>query len=1148
MLGFGFNKTKILASAEKNAKQGRLQNAIADYEKILKEEPNDLNVLNTIGDLYARVGNVEQATAYFQRVGDAYAGEGFTVKAIAMYKKLTKQNPNATAVVLKLAELYAQQGLNNDARVQYTAVAELHMRNGEAEAAAGVFQKILDLDPDNPQMQGRLAEIYGRLGKKIEARDVYFRSAQTLRARGALDACDEALGRTLAQDPTFSQALLLRGQVRLDANDAKGAVQSLEQLPDLDSRPEALRVLLRAYLKLGQRAEAEPAARKLLTIFNDTSGVSAFGDWLMNAGDFEAALQCYDEYATQLLTVNAAGLLDALHKIIGPLKNSSRALETLSALFQKAGNTTHLAEVTELLAHASVQDGALEKARDLYHKLAEMEPENPLHMQNYNQILSRLEADSGAPPLQSEEGEQALMADELDDAGSNIEQKYSEELGIALQNAFTDAELFESYNLPARAIPPLEAMLSRAPRDLQLNRRLGTLYVRAGRFAEAAQRCKVLELVYGQAGHQQEAKQFGELAAKYAAQTGSTVETGAVSPVTPETGGSDVSLLDWALPTDVEMAPPASAPSEATLAKAPAPEPAALQTDAVAHEIDLSDEWERVLAEQSGTVPGENETAAPAVEELPADEAPSLSSVMEAALGDLVEEARFYLSQSMVEEARAALSRAESLSPKAQVVRELRKELEGLPSTGQNVEISEIEVIQTPETNEATSVLPLEPGLLEVFGEAEPVEQLPPGGEGEISEVAAAAEVDLIAPPPALPSDFPAEEALGGETLLEAEIEAEPSTNETEEPAVTLPPDELEAGVSAPASVEEEAPQPPAEPASELGEDLLTDLVAALSIPSDLAMPPAEQESAPPVETQQADVLPAAEPAEVPAEPGSDGSQTEAPGLETGAELETGVPPTSAEEPMAEGPAKSPDVLSDFVLDLEESLGSDFALALPETKSVGPAQAPPSLAPPATMAHAETPAAVPPAGEHPQPIAVASASAVVPPAPPVSTPPGAIDTVLEDGSNATSGLAGLFAEFKQEVEATTGENDDPETHYNLGVAFKEMGLLDEAIGELQKVCKAIEQGHSFSQVIEAYTWLADCFVQNGMPEAGVHWYEKALQMPGLDNEGVMAIHYELACAYEAAGDLAAARCHFMRVLSINIDYRDVSERIKNLKS
>src|SRR5512142_2915560 len=96
---FGFNKTKVLSAAERFVQQGKLQAAIAEYEKIAKQDPKDLTVLNTVGDLYARLGNTERAAGYFRKVGDAYAADGFTVKAIAMYKKLTKLTPGATDCV-----------------------------------------------------------------------------------------------------------------------------------------------------------------------------------------------------------------------------------------------------------------------------------------------------------------------------------------------------------------------------------------------------------------------------------------------------------------------------------------------------------------------------------------------------------------------------------------------------------------------------------------------------------------------------------------------------------------------------------------------------------------------------------------------------------------------------------------------------------------------------------------------------------------------------------------------------------------------------------------------------------------------------------------------------------------------------------------
>src|SRR6516164_3264455 len=118
-LGFGFNKAKVLAQAEKFVQQDKLPNAIAEYEKIVKEDPKDLTILNTVGDLYARVGDNERAAHYFKKVGEQYAQEGFTVRAIAIYKKLTKLSPGNFEIISKLGELYSQQGLFNDARTQY---------------------------------------------------------------------------------------------------------------------------------------------------------------------------------------------------------------------------------------------------------------------------------------------------------------------------------------------------------------------------------------------------------------------------------------------------------------------------------------------------------------------------------------------------------------------------------------------------------------------------------------------------------------------------------------------------------------------------------------------------------------------------------------------------------------------------------------------------------------------------------------------------------------------------------------------------------------------------------------------------------------------------------------------------------------------
>jgi tetratricopeptide (TPR) repeat protein len=145
----------------------------------------------------------------------------------------------------------------------------------------------------------------------------------------------------------------------------------------------------------------------------------------------------------------------------------------------------------------------------------------------------------------------------------------------------------------------------------------------------------------------------------------------------------------------------------------------------------------------------------------------------------------------------------------------------------------------------------------------------------------------------------------------------------------------------------------------------------------------------------------------------------------------------------------------------------------------------------------------------------------------------------------------MFDDLKGELEedtVTTSTDQDPETHYNLGVAFREMGLLDEAIGELQKVCQITDKGQPFPHLMQTYTWLAQCFLDKGVPEAAVRWYQQALNVPNIDDETRVAVHYELASAYEAAQNRGEALNHFLQVYSTNIDYRDVAERIKALRS
>ena len=152
--------------------------------------------------------------------------------------------------------------------------------------------------------------------------------------------------------------------------------------------------------------------------------------------------------------------------------------------------------------------------------------------------------------------------------------------------------------------------------------------------------------------------------------------------------------------------------------------------------------------------------------------------------------------------------------------------------------------------------------------------------------------------------------------------------------------------------------------------------------------------------------------------------------------------------------------------------------------------------------------------------------------------PGSTNGDLEAGP-----LKEVFEEFRAELGEMGAEDEDLETHYNLGIAFREMGLLEEAIGEFQKVAKANDRGKAFRYAMQCCTLLGLAFMEKGQPTIAAIWYERALQTPGIDSESKLALRYDLGVAQESAGDLEAAIKSFSQVYAVNIDYRDVADRI-----
>src|SRR5690242_10133475 len=133
----------------------------------------------------------------------------------------------------------------------------------------------------------------------------------------------------------------------------------------------------------------------------------------------------------------------------------------------------------------------------------------------------------------------------------------------------------------------------------------------------------------------------------------------------------------------------------------------------------------------------------------------------------------------------------------------------------------------------------------------------------------------------------------------------------------------------------------------------------------------------------------------------------------------------------------------------------------------------------------------------------------------------------------------MLQRFKQGIDENIDEGDF-QSHYDLGVAFKEMGLLDEAIAELQKALRSSEGKLRSSEA------LGVCFVEKGAYVVAESILRRALELPATGDDERLGILYWLGRALEEQGKRVEARELYGRVFAVDIRFKDVGARSKAL--
>ncbi len=1001
-----YTKSKFVESAQKLLNQGKVPQAIAEYQQILKFEPRDQVTLMTIGELYIRQGETFQAIDYFERLAQIFVGDGFLTKAIAVYKRIAKLAPEEIRPLEKLADLYVQQGVMSEARPLFLQLAEIHLKNNRQPEAVGLLKKLLLAEPDNLRIQVRLADLYQAMGQSREAVDAYVSAAQRALARGDQAESDKLADKALKIDANCLAANIVKARSFSSQGNFTQAAELLERVPDLEKGGEQTELLLDLYLKDTNWDKATALALRVLGADSKNFGpAQKIVEGLLESGQSDRAMAIIGQIRVPMIDGGE-------HEVIGRLQNELAGrmpgrIEPLEWLVDFYGRTSDSFRLPDALAHlgdALAAANQLERAKTIFEQLVDRQPDSDSAKRKLDNVLRKMgllaaepvEPEQPAPkedlqaaiprapaPKLRPEAESTfapVAGDKPAAVSAPSEPPLDEETQKFIAQSLTDVDLFASYGLTQKAIGLLEAILRRAPRHTPTLEKLLDFVLGAGDDRRTAELAAQLEQIHIDHADLRGAERFGELRRRFQRAAGLTDAELAASTAAhqepPAATIPEVPTMEVAAEPAPTVQPPVAGFEEPVAAE-PAPaqkahSDASPEATPVQEEVDLSDEWASMLEDSHPAEP-----AAKAPPAKPAAPAPP---------------------------------------PPHEVAAE--------PVSAEEFSISEEPVAAGSTGSHGTDCFEL------------PVES--PTSLG--AEPNSFADISAELPPVHKPESVPA-------TLEQSHAPAVP-----EKPVVHKKPSVPKAPTPPPPA--------PSEPEFELDQDFELVLEPEPLVPAYDQKPPTT-----PIVVKRPDPEP------------------------------TPAAKDSAALAPADGFA-SDQFLADLAKEIDD-LGLD-ALTPSRSESAPQAVAPKPQEKPAGPA------------EH-------------------------------------SPLKEVFDDFRAELGEMGAEDEDLETHYNLGIAFREMGLVDEAISEFQKVAKATENGKPFRYVMQCCTLLGLAFTEKGQPGIAAIWYERALRVPGIEPESILALRYDLGVAQESAGEPEAALKSFSQVYAMNIDYRDVADRIASLQ-
>jgi tetratricopeptide (TPR) repeat protein len=384
------DREETLKKAEKLLRQGRLDGAIAEYVRVVEDQPRDWNTANTLGDLYVRANQADKAVAQYTRIADHFYKEGFYPKAAALYKKILKSVPDHEASQLILGDISAKQGLLADAKAQLSGIAARRRTRGDRRGADDIVMKLGEIDPSDLDARLAAARVLAERGETQVAATRFRALSEDLQEKGRAADARDALRDAVRLDPNDVASRATLAKAAVEAGDLQTARTYLDRETAGDD-PTLLVALVDLELRTGQLDQAREILPKLLGLNRDVRHTIVELAWILSSTNAEAAFVCVDAAVDAAIAVDEyEEAAAALQEFVTRQPGHVQTLLKLVEVCVDGGLETTMYEAQAQLADAYLAAGKGAEARVIAEDLVAREPWEGAHIERFRRALVML--------------------------------------------------------------------------------------------------------------------------------------------------------------------------------------------------------------------------------------------------------------------------------------------------------------------------------------------------------------------------------------------------------------------------------------------------------------------------------------------------------------------------------------------------------------------------------------------------------------------------------------------------------------------------------------------------------------------------------------------------------------------------------------